>query len=217
VPRNPGILCALGLLLTDLCQDFSLTRRARLEASGVTTARAALAQLRSEAEAWFGLEGVAPDRRALSATIDMRYAGQNHELNVAVPDVEEDGVFLDQLTENFIEVHHRRYGYAAPEEPVELITFRLKASGLVEKPEFPSAENAGPDPTPAMIDHRRVYAPEIRGFTETPVYDRERLLPGNRVEGPAIIAQFDSTTLVLDGQIAVVDRFFNLIVDEGEA
>lgn len=217
VPRNPGILCALGLLLTDLSQDFSLTRRARLEASGVTTARAALAQLRSDAEAWFGLEGVAPDRRALSATIDMRYAGQNHELNVAVPDVEDDGVFLDQLTENFIEVHHRRYGYAAPEEPVELITFRLKASGLVEKPEFPSAENAGPDPTPAMIDHRRVYAPEIRGFTETPVYDRERLLPGNRVEGPAIIAQFDSTTLVLDGQIAVVDRFFNLIVDEGEA
>jgi N-methylhydantoinase A len=217
VPRNPGILCALGLLLTDLSQDFSLTRRARLEKATVETARTALAQLRSEAEAWFDLEGVALGRRVITATIDMRYAGQNHELNVAVPDIADNDAFLRSLAGNFAEVHERRYGYAAAEEPVELITFRLKASGLVEKPDFPTAEDAGPEPARALVSRRQVYAPEIRAFAETPVYDRELLMPGNRVEGPAVIAQFDSTTLVLAGQTATVDRFFNLHLNEGVA
>ena len=217
VPRNPGILCALGLLLTDLSQDFSLTRRSRLDRAGVPTARAALAQLRAEARRWFDLEGVAPDRRAMTVTVDMRYAGQNHELNVAAPETDDDADFLAHLAANFVEVHIRRYGYAAEEEPVELITFRLKASGLVDKPSFSSGEDVGPDPSAALVTRRRVYAPEDACFTDTPVYDRDLLLPGNRIPGPAVIAQFDSTTLILADQNATVDRFFNLMVSEGSA
>ena len=216
VPRNPGILCALGLLLTDLSHDFSLTRRARLEEASITAIRTALAQLKADAELWFAGEGVAPERRALNATVDMRYAGQNHELNVAVPDIDDDAAFLQALAENFAEVHRRRYGYVAPEEPVELITFRLKASGLVDKPEFPSAADAGPDPSAALVGYRQVYMPEARAFAESSVYDRESLMPGNRIEGPAVIAQFDSTTLVLEGQVAVVDQYFNMLLSEGE-
>jgi N-methylhydantoinase A len=214
VPRNPGILCALGLLLTDLMQDFSVTRRVRLSAEGVGPARAALTQLRNQAEGWFEIEGVAPERRALSATVDMRYAGQNHELTVSAPDTDDDAAFLRQLGENFADAHRRRYGYAAEEEPVELITFRLRATGLVDTPDFPSAGDAGPDASAALASSRSVYAPEAGGFVETPIYDRDLLLPGNRIDGPAVISQFDSTTLVLAGQTATVDRFFNLVLSE---
>jgi N-methylhydantoinase A len=217
VPRNPGILCALGLLLTDLSQDFSLTRRSRLDVDGVAAARSALAQLRAEAEQWFDLEGVASARRALTATIDMRYAGQNHELSVSVPEIDDDADFLAQLAGNFADVHVRRYGYAAEEEPVELITFRLKASGLVEKPAFPMGKIVGPDPSAALISRRPIYAPEGGDFEDTPVYERDLMQPGNQIAGPAVIAQFDSTTLVLAGQFASVDRFFNLVITEGDA
>jgi N-methylhydantoinase A len=175
-----------------------------------------LARLKADAEFWFAAEGVALERRALSSTVDMRYAGQNHELNVAVPDIDDDAAFLRALAENFAEVHCRRYGYVAPEEPVELITFRLRASGLVDKPEFPTGADAGSDPSGALVGYRQVYMPETRAFAEPSVYDRERLLPGNRIEGPAVIVQFDSTTLVLKGQNAVVDRYFNMLLSEGE-
>jgi N-methylhydantoinase A len=215
VPRNPGILCALGLLLTDLSQDFSLTRRSRLDADGVAAARSALDQLRAEAEDWFDLEGVEPARRALSATIDMRYAGQNHELSVSVPEIDDDGDFMAELARNFAQVHIRRYGYAAEDEPVELITFRLRATGLVEKPAFPMGEISGPDPSGALVSRRPIYAPEGGEFLDTPVYDRELLRPGNQIVGPAIIVQFDSTTLVLTDQIAAIDQYFNILVSEG--
>jgi len=216
VPRNPGILCALGLLLTDLSQDFSVTRRTTLDDGGIGAARAAIVQLRAEAEAWFALEDVAPERRAIGVTADMRYAGQNHELNVSVPEITDDAGFLDQLAANFAELHDRRYGYVAPEEPVELITFRLKASGLVDKPGFESAEEEGPDASPALVSRRPVYSSEDASFTETPIYDRDLLRPGNQVTGPAVITQFDSTTLVLAGQTATVDRYFNLALREGD-
>lgn len=217
VPRNPGILCALGLLLTDLSQDFSLTRRSRLNVEGVAAARSALAQLGAEAKQWFDLEGVAPARRALTATIDMRYAGQNHELSVSVPVMDDDADFLARLAENFADVHVRRFGYAAKEEPVELVTFRLKASGLIEKPSFPMGEIAGPNPSAALILRRPIYAPEAGNFEDTQVYERDLLRPGNQIAGPAVIAQFDSTTLVLAGQLASVDQFFNLVITEGDA
>ena len=217
VPRNPGILCALGLLLTDLSQDFSLTRRSRLNVEGVAAARSALTQLGAEAKQWFDLEGVAPARRALTATIDMRYAGQNHELSVSVPVIDDDADFLARLAENFADVHVRRFGYAAKEEPVELVTFRLKASGLIEKPSFPMGEIAGPNPSAALISRRSIYAPEGGNFEDAPVYERDLLRPGNQIAGPAVIAQFDSTTLVLAGQVASVDQFFNLVIIEGDA
>lgn len=215
VPRNPGILCAMGLLLTDLSHDFSVTRRLRLDIENVSEIRETIHQLVAEAETWFTAEAVAPERRLLVLSADMRYAGQNHELHVDVPDLADDAAFVAGLAENFAAVHHRHYDYTAPEEPVEIITFRLRASGIVEKPAFPSAEDAGPDPATAIVSSRPVYMAETRAFAETPVYDRDRLLPGNRIIGPAVVAQFDSTTLVLPGQIATVDRFFNLFLSEG--
>ena len=215
VPRNPGILCALGLLLTDLRHDLSVTRRTRLEAGSVGAIRGAMAGLYADAAAWFAAESVAPERRRLVASADMRYAGQNYELNVPVPDLSDDTALLDALKSNFDTAYDRLYDYTAPDDAIEIVTFRLEAYGVVEKPQFSTNPDAGPDASDAVVDARRIYMPETGDFIETPVYDRERLRTGNRLDGPAVIEQMDSTTFVLPGQSATVDPYHNLIIEDG--
>lgn len=214
VPRNPGILCALGLLLTDLRNDLSVTRRMVVTASAAGAIRDAIANLRRDAEAWFDRENVVPARRRIVTSADMRYAGQNYELNVPIPDLPEDGALLEGLIANFNEAYDRLYGYTAPDEGVEIITFRLEAYGVVEKPQFAVHKQAGPDAGAAALPSREVYIPEAREFTMTGIYDRDLLRPGNRIKGTAVIEQMDSTTFVLPGQWATVDAYLNLIITE---
>ena len=227
VPRNPGILCALGLLLTDLRHDFSLTRRMRLEAASVTAIRGAIAKLREDAETWFAKEAVVADRRRLIASVDMRYVGQNYELNVALPDLADDVALLDALNANFNQAYARLYDYTAPQEAIELVTLRVEAYGVMEKPQFKANEHAGIDASIALIGSREVYVRSgepgtesktgkaAGSFVATQLYARDLLCAGNRIEGPAVIEQMDSTTFILPGQWATVDPYLNLVIEEG--
>ena len=213
VPLNPGILCALGLLLTDLRNDLSLTRRLRLGDDAVDPIGDALAHLGRQASEWFDRERIDPGQQRLTASIDMRYGGQNYELNIPFAFDTEKEHRLDSLRADFEEAHKRLYGYTAPEEPVEIVTFRMEAYGVVGKPRFSELPEAGPGAQHAVIGSREVYFPETGGFGTSTVYDRLRLLPGNRLAGPAIIEQMDSTTLILPGQVGTVDRYLNLIIE----
>ena len=134
VPRSPGILCALGLLLTDIRRDFSVTRRLDVEHANLTKIQETVAGLVSDATAWFKAEGIETGRRRTLASADMRYAGQNYELNVRIPDSAKSITFFDLLVDNFNKAYQRQYDYSAPEEAIEIVTFRVEAYGLVEKP-----------------------------------------------------------------------------------
>ncbi len=217
VPRNPGILCALGLLLTDLRHDLSVTRRLPVETASAGAIRDSMAILRQDADAWFAKENVTGDRRRLVASADMRYAGQNYELNVPVPNLEDDTALLETLTANFNDAYSRLYDYTAPEEAIEIVTFRVEAYGVVEKPQFSANPDCGPDASAAITDAREVYMPETANFEETKIFDRDRLQTGNRIAGPAVVEQMDSTTFVLPGQMAIVDPYHNLVIQEGDA
>lgn len=217
VPRNPGILCALGLLLTDLRHDLSVTRRMVLNAASIPTIRSVMSGLRADADAWFAAENVTPDRQRLVASADMRYAGQNYELSVPIPDLADDAALLDSLNGNFNAAYDRLYDYTSPDEAIEIVTFRVEAYGVVEKPQFTANADAGPDASAATLDPRDVYMPETGEFIETPVYDRDRLQTGNHIAGPAVIEQMDSTTFVLPGQTATIDPYHNIIIEEGAA
>ncbi|NKB58818.1 MAG: hydantoinase/oxoprolinase family protein [Alphaproteobacteria bacterium] len=217
VPRNPGILCAMGLLLTDLRHDLSVTRKLPVDATSVPAIRDAMRALRRDADTWFEKENVGSDRRRLVASADMRYAGQNYELNVPVPDLDDDAALLDGLTVNFNEAYSRLYDYTAPDEAIEIVTFRVEAYGLVEKPQFTENANAGADASAAAIDSREIYMPESSTFETAHIFDRDRLQTGNRIEGPAVIEQMDSTTFILPGQTATVDAYHNIVIEEGDA
>ena len=137
--------------------------------------------------------------------------------HVPVPDLADDAALLEALTQNFNNAYDRLYDYTAADEAIEIVTFRMEAYGVVEKPQFTANPDSGPDPSAAALAPRGVYMPEMNEFVETPVFDRDRLQTGNRVAGPAVIEQMDSTTLVLPGQTATVDAYHNLIIEEGAA
>jgi len=213
VPRSPGILCAMGLLLTDLRADFAATRLLPLDPSALPAMAEMFAALDARAQDWFAAEGVAVEARDIVRTADMRYAGQNYEMPVPLPAGMIGPATLDALAERFAASHRRRYGFAAEEEPVELVTLRVEALGRVRKADFPAHPPAGADPRAALTGCREVWLPETAGFAAAPVYDRDRLCCGNEIAGPAIVEQMDATTLVLPGRIARVDPYLSLLLE----
>jgi N-methylhydantoinase A len=213
VPRNPGILCAMGLLLTDLRADFATTRLMPLEAGALIEIESAFSALDEQAAAWFAHEEIDVDARRLQRTVDMRYAGQNYELAIALPDGPITAKTLDLLADGFAGAHRRMYGFIADNEPVQLVTFRLEATGLVSKATMKTYPPAGEDARHAIRESREVWLAESRAFVACPVYAREELKSGNRFAGPAIVEQMDATTVVLPGMVAQVDPHLNLILE----
>ncbi|HEX4262641.1 MAG TPA: hydantoinase/oxoprolinase family protein, partial [Acetobacteraceae bacterium] len=193
--------------------DFATTRLTRLAPEALAPMRAAFARLSARAEEWFAEEGIAAADRRLARRADLRYVGQNYELPVALPDGGLDDSTLAALAEGFMEEHRRMYGFAADDEPIELVTFRVEATGLVQKAEFAPQPDRGPDPSEAIIGAREVWLPEAGGLVRCPVYDRERLAAGNRIAGPAIVEQMDATTLLLPDMVAQVDPWANLMLE----
>jgi N-methylhydantoinase A len=207
VPVSPGILCAMGLLLTDLRTDFALTRLTLLDEAAWPVLQDAFATLTARAEAWFEAENIPHHARRVVRTVDMRYAGQNYELPIALT-----GGAGPQATA-FAAAHQRLYGFAADDEPVQLVTFRVEASAVVPKATFAAHSDTGPNPIDAVTGHRRVWLPEAGGFIDTPIYERTKLRPGNVIAGPAVIEQMDATTVVLPGMTARVEPYLNLILE----
>jgi N-methylhydantoinase A len=214
VPRNPGISCALGLLLTDLRAGFARTRLLTLSDDRAAEVAAIFNDLEAEARQWLATEGVAPAAQSLRRSVDMRYLGQNYELPIEISEGPIAAATLLKLGEGFASAHKRRYGFIAAEEPIQMVTYRVEAVGTVRKAEFKPSAKAGPDADAARMGSRRAYIPEAGGFVDTPLYDRELLLAGNEVEGPAIIEQMDATTVVLPGMRAVVEPYLNIIIDD---
>lgn len=213
VPRSPGILCAMGLLLTDLRADFAATRIVPLD-DGLAVMAEAFARLEAEAEAWFAVQQVPVAARKLHRRVDLRYAGQNHELPVDLPPGPIGPASAAALAEGFAAAHRRAYGFLIETEPVQLVTYRLEATGTVPKAALPARPPAGSAAGAARTGTREAWLPGEGGAIALPVYARDALAPGNRIEGPAIIEQMDSTTLVLPGMTATVDAFENILLEE---
>ena len=213
IPPSPGILCAMGLLLTDLRADFATTRLTPAEPEEAPEAEEALATVSAEALAWLDAEGVAPGDRRVVRRVDMRYRGQNYELPVEAPEGPLTADAVAALRAGFEAAHERRYGFVAEGEAVELVTFRAEALGLVRKATLSEAEPGPADPGAARLGERPVWFAQAGGTVPTALYDRARLTPGMVVEGPAIVEQMDTTTVAPPGATMRVDRASNLVME----
>ena len=213
VPRNPGILCAMGLLLTDLRADFASTRLIPVEDGAAPAIAAALAPVEAQAEKWFRDEAIDRQRRRVIRTVDMRYEGQNYELSIPVPAGPVGAGALEILARSFAEAHERLYGFVAEGEKVCCVTFRVQALGLVRKAELSTLPPGATDAAAALTGRRDVWFPEAGGFVSTPVYARTGLAPGMEFSGPAIIEQMDTTTLAPPQASVRVDAHENLILE----
>lgn len=214
VPTRPGLLCALGLLVTNIRADFVQSHLVPAERADPGLLGRIFGRLEREADAWLAGQGIPPGRRVLRRAVDMRYLGQNYELTVPVPAGPFGPETLPAVVSAFYRAHEQAYGYAVAGEPAELVSFRVEAVGLLDKLPFAAGGFAGAEPDPgALVGRRQVYLDE--GWVGVPVYDRERLRPGNVVAGPALVEQMDATTLILPGQAGRVDGLGNILIEEG--
>ncbi|HEX3993270.1 MAG TPA: hydantoinase/oxoprolinase family protein [Acetobacteraceae bacterium] len=210
VPRNPGVLCAMGLLLTDLRADFAVTKLQKLEQAALPDMTQAFRSLAGRARSWFESEGIAAENQRTNRTVDMRYSGQNYELSVQLPDGPIGPHSIDALADGFAAMHRRLYGFAADDEPVQLVTFRVEATGIVPKATLTQSPHCG---APAVPEYRPVWVEKAGDFVPCAIYDRDRLAAGDNFAGPAIIEQMDATTFVPAGMTARVDPWLNLILE----
>jgi len=141
-------------------------------------------------------------------SVDLRYHGQSFELSIAMPPAS----LLDvaRLRAEFDAAHERAYGYAAPEDAVELVNVRLAAIGITPRPRRAPLPEGSRDAAGAVKGTREVWFGEIGGFRKTHVLDRTKLLSGNVVAGPALVEEHDASTLVHPGWEAAVDGHGNL-------
>lgn len=214
VPRNPGILCAMGLLLSDARTHFAKGCLLRLESVDHAALATHFQVLEQKAQAWFDGEGIGAGQRQVKRLVDARYAGQAHELLIEGPAGEINESWLVQVRETFEREHRQVYGFDAGDEPIHLVALRIEASGEVDKAVLAQQPLATGTAETARSGERDVWYPETCGFVSTPLYDRERLGHGHSLNGPAIIEQMDSTTLVLEGQRATVDAYLNILIEE---
>jgi N-methylhydantoinase A len=231
VPAMPGALSALGILMSDVVRDYSRTVMARIEqlqpkafnrkdreglaqfAEG-SQKDAPPRQLDSELTRRLEPNFTALEEKALAEfrneglwgvstrSADLRYAGQGYEINVPAG---------PQMLASFHAAHQKRYGQDDKTKPVEVVNVRVRMVAAAEKVELPRQAKAGADYSGAVLKKKPVW---FGGeWLETPVLDRERLLPGNQFEGPAIVHEYSATTVVPPACKAHVDEFSNLVID----
>lgn len=212
IPPNPGILCAMGLLVADARNDYVRTSLMRTDSPDIDQINQIFQHLEQEAHQWLSNEGFDPSDQKTFRFADMRYVGQNYELPVDVPPGPIDRFGIRELISRFYKEHERNYGHFTEGEPTQLVNFRVTAQGI--NPKFRLERGIGEEqgPDSAILAHRHVF---FDGQTpmQTPVYNREKLFPGNSISGPAVIEQMDSTTLIFPGDTATIDASLNVIID----
>ena len=210
VPLYPGVYSAIGLLMSDVKHDYVQSRMSPMHELKPDEVNGLFARLQTQAAADLGADGFATDRIRVERGIDMRYAGQGYEMTLPCPAdaITADG--LAQLRRTFDSQHRAMFGHAAPEEPVEVVSYRVTGIGLIPPVQLPRFAREGRSLTDAQRASRRV---RFDGAAiDCPVYQRDRLDVGLAVAGPAVLDQFDCTTVLMPNQVARVDEWKNLIV-----
>ncbi|KVX22572.1 hydantoinase/oxoprolinase family protein [Burkholderia ubonensis] len=208
VPTTPGVLSALGGLIADTKNDFVRTTYYPLDAASLDKLSGDLATLEAQAREWIITETGSDEGAEMTVSADMRYRGQSFEVDTPLdPQSILDGD-IATIAEAFHREHHRLYGHSDAGSAVQVVALRLVISLPTPKPEMPKiAIGKGVPRVEAMIN---VY---LDGAWHTvPLYHRSVLLAGHHFDGPAIIAQDDTTTCVLPGFKAVVDEYGNLLL-----
>ncbi len=203
IPKHPGILSAIGMLLADVIKDYSQTvmipekdfKKSKFEDLFKNVEKRAIEDLFNE--------GIERGNVILERYLDMRYKGQSYE--IVVP-------FKDDFIELFHQYHEKLYGYANRDKTVEAVNIRVRARGILPKPEFKKAKSLTD-----KIDDRALFGEKKVIFDgkefNTKIYERDYLKPGNKFDGPAIIVEYSSTIVVPPESHVKIDAFENILIE----
>jgi N-methylhydantoinase A len=210
IPRFPGIFSSLGLLFADMSMDFVETVMTDL--NDLDSINQALSALKEEAEKWFNRNQPEDKEREMDAAGDLRYLHQNYELNVQLPGFKVKKEDVSRIRDEFDKTHEKSYGHSAPGEPVQAVNIRVRAVIKIPKPRLPELEKSNQAPEPS--GRRKVrFGKE---WIETAVYERKQLCSGQKIDGPSVIEETESTTLVGPGWRMEVDKWGHMHLKKSE-
>ncbi len=220
VPKAASVFCALGMLESDIRLDHVKTFNASIPGVDLGDFNRVIDEVEKQALAELLQEGVERERASLLRFLDVRYAGQHHEVTVEIPhDCRIGEAHILEIAETFHQAHERLYTYATPENPIEIMNLRVTAVGSVDKSGLGrQAERSGGQDL-ARKGTRQVYFENLKGnagYFEIPVYDREKLKPGDSISGPAVIEERITTVIVHPGWKMRVDGYENIIMEAAE-
>jgi N-methylhydantoinase A len=216
VPPYPGLGSAVGLLMTDIRHQYIHSSIHALSQLDPGLFDEMFDRLRQQALADAESEGSPLDEVSMQGLLDLRYRGQGYELSVPCDVRGLDDAARAEITDAFHAMHARHYGHAARDKVVEVVNFRLISTRHLPKLAFPAVAEAVPGELWRPKSRRPVYFEEYGDFVDCPIYDRWAGKRGQRIEGPAIIEQSDTTAIVLPGQIAEMGEA-GLLVIRGKA
>jgi N-methylhydantoinase A len=213
IPPTPGVLSTHGLLSTDLKNDYVQTCYEEGPLFDLQRIGAVYTDLEQHALAWLRSEEVPVEAQRLLRSADLRYAHQSFELTCPLPDGDLSPALIQRLIEAFHREHRRLYSYDLPHAPVELVNLRVTALGLLPKLRAQALSGAVSERAGVPDGVRPVYFDHMTGFVDTPCYVRQRLGPGLTIDGPAIVDQDDTTTVIYPNFRGCVDAAGNLILE----
>jgi N-methylhydantoinase A len=213
VPPTPGVMSAFGFLSSDIQNEFPETYLRTAEETPASELKTTIEGLIAEADEWLDGEGVGEEDKRFDLYADCRYHLQNIQIPCRFELNELTGEDSAFLRSRFEEAHRQRYNFELPDSPLEIATVRVVGRGTIKGVSLVESENgASEDGSGPVLRNERVY---FGGeWVETPVHDRGGLRPGDKVDGPAIVVQDDTTTVIEPGYRGAVDRFGNIRIEE---
>jgi N-methylhydantoinase A len=207
IPPGQGAFCAFGMLMANVQHDFARTNVQLLAQLDSALAEERFVDMESEARSLLAAEGFDPMQQELVRTVDVRYAGQEHTVTLPYPPVET----VTALSESFAHEHEQKYGHSM-DDPVEITTLRLRATGFVGQAQLPKHRKRSKGESPHVNWTRSVYLAD--GVSaDYRVFVREELMAGDVISGPAVIAEHTATTVIHKGDILAVGEYGELIID----
>jgi len=209
IPKESSIFCAAGMLRSDLKHDFVSTYVTLLDNADTATFKNTFSDMEAEGIKLLKAEGIPENRIEHIYALDLRYLKQYHEVNVEITSAEIQRFDLSSIAARFHKKHNELFGYSLEEEqtPVELINLRIVCIGQTLKPKFQAEVLKSSDPSKAFKKTRKAWLPLQKRFEEINVFDGDKLNFGNKVVGPAIIEQVNTTTFVTPEYNLLVDKY----------
>lgn len=210
IPPAPGVLSALGLLVSRLRSEFSqtLVQGRAIESKMLSET---FAELENKGKDWLQQEGIPEGAGAVTRMVEMRYQNQGFELSVPWQGESVDSAAVEATIKAFHDRHAQLYSFAQPDMPVEMITLHVTVTGELSQPAFQKLESRN-SVSDCLIGSQRILLEA--GAVDCPIYDRAALGAGVLIAGPAIFRQIDTTILLLAGQTATIDEYGCMIIRE---
>ena len=215
VPAGPANFSAFGMLMTDVVHDYSRTHVAPLEHLDTAAVDTLFSELVEQGAAALTRDGFDDEHRTFIPTAEMRYLGQEHAVTVPLPGPTLASADIGAIVRTFNEAHQRQYGHSM-DDPVEIVTLRLRAVGLLPRPDIPRLELTAGSVDGARKRARPVYRADERAWADYAVYDRALLPAGAELSGPAIVEETSSTTVMHAPDSMTVGEYGELVITTSE-